>query len=163
MPTNTITAADSTDLLGEGWGDLEQAFESGQEPDSTELDGVYRGRLISVRGIDVLPPLVHRVVDILAGTPLLPWRGKRFGAADVGRRSGSNVWLTMRGPDLISFRVSRAERSLVLDYDVPANPPPLRTILGEVRRLGPGLYLGRMSVRSGQRTTPLLWFTLDNA
>jgi hypothetical protein len=48
-----------------------------------------------------------------------------------------------------------------LDYDVPENPLPMRGILGEVRALGPGLFLGRMLYRAGSARTCLLYFTLE--
>jgi len=41
------------------------------------------------------------------------------------------------------------------------NPLPLRGILGELRALGPGLFLGRMHYRAGSGTACLLYFTLE--
>jgi hypothetical protein len=163
MSTETLAPADVAELRNADSEALEAAFAAGVDPDLTELDGVYRGRLISVRGFDLLPSIVRSALDIAFGTPLMPWRGKRFGGDQEGRRSGANVWLTTSGPDLVWFDLDRSRGGLLLDYDVSRNPAPLRIIKGDVRRLAPGLYLGRMSLRIGQRTTTVLWFTLDNA
>lgn len=163
MTLETAAPADTADLRSADWATIEAAFEGGAEPDLTELDGAYRGRLVSVWGFDMVPTPLRWLIDIVFGTPLMPWRGKRFGRNASGDRTGSNIWLTMRGPDIVSFDVGDGERSLRLDYDVARNPSPLRVIRGDVRRLAPGLYLGRMAARLGDRDTPVLWFTLDNA
>ena len=48
-----------------------------------------------------------------------------------------------------------------LDYDVSENPLPVRAILGELRSLGPGLFLGRMHYRAGSARSCVLYFTLE--
>jgi hypothetical protein len=50
---------------------------------------------------------------------------------------------------------------LRLSYDVAANPPPLRRIVGELRRLGPRRFLGRMHVITRRGPLRLLYFTLE--
>ncbi len=102
--------------------------------------------------LDPLPaPLRRAALDLVAG--LSPWRGKHFGA---GR--GSNRW----GPlDLrrVHFRAALAERAgaLVMDYDVDENPSIFKGMRGDLRCLGPGLYLGRMSWAGAA----VLFFTLE--
>ena len=85
----------------------------------------------------------------------------------MGER-GTNLWGI--GPFRRSFAEFRVETAaaldgsgpcLRLDYDVPENPLPLRGILGELRALGPGLFLGRMHYRAGSGGACLLYFTLE--
>jgi hypothetical protein len=50
----------------------------------------------------------------------------------------------------------------IVDYDVPQNPPRVRPIYDEVRRVDAGLHLGR-GMRRPSKPTPRLvfWFALD--
>lgn len=163
MPADTIAPADLADLRGSAFATLDVAFENGTEPDMPELDGAYGGRLVAFRGLDALPSLVRGPLNAILTSALVPWRGKRFSGDTEGNRFGTNIWLTMFGPDFTHFDVSQAASALQLDYNIPRNLPPIRSIRGEVRRLAPGLYLGRMSLQIRGQRTPLLYFTLDNA
>lgn len=154
--------ADLRDLRLAGFEALAAAFDAGEAPSTGELDGAYHGRVLAVAGTDRAPAPARRLLDLLYGapSPLMPWIGKRFDADDGGR-SGSNIWFTVAGPHFASYRIVSGGGACVLDYDVAANPPPLRRIRGEVVRLAPGLYLGRMALRLAATSPVLLYFALE--
>jgi len=154
--------ADPADLRLATFDELAVPFRLGEAPMAGELDGVYRGRVVALAGIDRVPMPARRVLDLLLRSRLVPWYGKRFDAAGESGRRGVNVWLTSMGPNLFPYRIESTERACVLDYDIPANLPPLRRIHGEIVRLAPGLYLGRMTVLVGESTPTVLYFTLEN-
>jgi hypothetical protein len=154
--------ADIKDLNGATFEELEAWFEEGVEPSLDELDGGYNGRVLALAGTDMIPAGLRGALATVYGSFLMPWRGKRFMAGDGETRIGSNTWLTPRGPDIVSFTCTAGDGSILLDYDVKSNPPPLRRIIGAVRRLAPGLYLGRMCLRAGDRLIPVLYFSLES-
>lgn len=142
---------------------LDALFASLRAPGRAELAGDLRGTQVDVAGADRLPPRLRGALLAVLRMPAGPWRGKRL----AGER-GTNVWGI--GPlrrTFAQFRVATAEavdgsgQCLQLDYDVPENPLPVRAILGELRTLGPGLFLGRMHYRAGSGRTCLLYFTLE--
>ena len=157
--TTTLAPAGIADLTGAGTGELGDRFRSGMPPATAELDGEYRGVVLAVAPLDRLPGLLRRLLVPVYAAFGLPWRGKRFGAAGDSR-GGTNVWLAAHGPGFGAFRCRRESGATVLDYDVALNPLPLRAVQGEVRRVGPGLYLGRMGVRFGGRHVHVLYFAL---
>ena len=128
-------------------------------PATPELARPYPGGVLAVAPLDRLPGLLRRLLVPVYAAFGLPWRGKRFGAAGDSR-GGTNVWLAAHGPGFGAFRCRRESGATVLDYDVALNPLPLRVVQGEVRRVGPGLYLGRMGVRFGGRHVHVLYFAL---
>lgn len=154
--------ADWRDLRLAGFDELAAAFDAGTAPTAGELDGAYHGRVLAVAGTDRMPTALRRVLDLAYGapSPLMPWVGKRFDAGGDDR-VGANIWLTNAGPHFASYRILLDEGTCVLDYDVAANPPPLRRIRGEVVRLAPGLYLGRMALRLPESSPVLLYFALE--
>ncbi len=143
---------------------LDLLFASLSAPALEQLDGDLRGTQVDVAGVDRLPPRLRAALLAVLRAPAGPWRGKRL----AGTR-GTNLWAV--GPlrrTFAQFRVTLAEAvdgsgpCLQLDYDVPENALPLRGILGELRTLGPGLFLGRMHYRVGSGRTCLLYFTLES-
>lgn len=161
--TRTDAPADLRDLRLASLDELDRIFAQGSVPSAGELDGAYRGRLLAVAGTDTLPAPLRLLLDALYGAPapLMPWLGKRFDTTADEGRVGSNIWLTEAGPHFASYKVRDAGGACVLDYDVAPNLPPLRRIRGEVVRLAPGLYLGRMGLRVGTTTPTLLYFALE--
>ncbi len=142
---------------------LDALFASLPAPAAGECEGELRGVQIDLAGLDRLPGRVRAALLAPLRGPLGLWRGKRL-TAD----RGVNVWGV--GPARRSFgrfRIAPAAAldgsgpCLQLDYDVPENPLPMRGILGEVRRLGPGMFLGRMLYRAGSGRTCVLYFTLE--
>jgi hypothetical protein len=143
--------------------ELDALFASLPAPALDEVGGDLRGTQIDLAGADRLPARLRAALLAVLRAPAGPWRGKRL----AGTR-GTNVWGI--GPfrrTFAEFRVAPAEAvdgsgsCLQLDYDVPENALPLRGILGEMRVLGPGLFLGRMHYRAGSARRCLLYFTLE--
>lgn len=157
--TAAYPSAGMADLTCAGAQELAARFRSGMPPATAELDGEYRGHVLAVAPLDRLPAAVRRFFGPLYAGLGLPWRGKRFGAGE-GSRRGANVWLFTHGPGFGAFWCRQEAGATLLDYDIPLNPVPLRVVQGEVRRIDPGLYLGRMRVRFGRHHVHVLYYAL---
>jgi hypothetical protein len=127
-------------------------------PAATGLDGVYRGRLMGIRGLSWLPGVAKWAIYGVLGTWLNPWRGKQFTQARGANLWGIGPWALPWGEYRII--VGNDQAPLKLDYEVPANPRLLRPILGEVRQFSDGVLLARMRYRTRKGITTLLYFTL---
>jgi hypothetical protein len=133
-------------------------------PPTAPLAGPYRGRLLSIAGLDGLPDPLRIAVHRLANSPLSPWSGKTFAG-----EGGANLWFGLHrnlcyghfrvgaGPALDG--VGAVQR---FDYDTPENPRLLRPIVGEARELAPRRLLARMQYRRRSSFYTLLYFTLEN-
>ena len=157
------TAVDARSLSRRSRADLDALFASLPAPVCAQVGGDLRGIQIDLAGLERLPRAIRAGILAALRGPLGLWRGKRL----LGEH-GTNLWAI--GPLRRSFAGFRVETApaldgsgpcLRLDYDVPENPLPLRGILGELRTLGPGLFLGRMHYRAGSGTACLLYFTLE--
>jgi hypothetical protein len=146
---------------------LESLFARGRVAPLSGLSGRPPGRVLAIPGFD--RGLVGGFLRRLHASPLFPWEGKSFSAGsrpDEGR--GENRLRFPRGKSLFAFR-TYATDSLVdghpcvaIDYDVPENPRFVRPTYDELRRVAPGLYLGRgMRRRQGREPKLLLWFAVD--
>lgn len=128
-----------------------------------ELQGRKRGRVMAVSGFDWVPGIARSTV--LRFVNELPiWRGNQFEG-----EFGTNVWLLGGGHlQFARYLVREAPaldgqgRVIRLDYDVAANPRALRRIVGELRHLGPGLFLARLQYMWGDRVVKILYFTLES-
>jgi hypothetical protein len=126
------------------------------------LDGEPRCRMLAVRGLDHGQAL--RVVRDLARARFFPWRGKSFRSTDdPGHGEGINRVRLAGRRRWFPFR-TRIEPSdvdgapcILLDYDLPANPAPIRRLRDELREIAPGLFLG--PARIAGRT--VLYFACD--
>lgn len=145
--------------------ELDAVFARLPVPDAgaSDLRGALRGRLLAGPASDALSPGLRAAAHALLASPLNPWRGKSFARSD-----GANRW-GLGGVGQLScarFGISRAAGLdgcgpvLRLSYDVPENPRALRSIVGELRRLGPGRFLGRMHWITRRGPIRLLYFTL---
>jgi hypothetical protein len=162
--TRAWSAVDAPSLARCSRAELDALFASLPAPVRAELGGDLRGIQIDLSGLERLPRALRAGILASLRGPLGVWRGKR-----VAGERGTNLWGI--GPlwrCFAQFRVEAAEAvdgsgpCLRLDYDVPENPLPLRGILGELRALGPGLFLGRMYYRAGSGRGCLLYFTLES-
>jgi hypothetical protein len=160
----SATAVDAPSLARRSRAELDALFGSLPAPARGEVGGDLRGIQIDLAGLERLPRALRAGILASLRGPLGLWRGKR-----VEGERGTNRWGF--GPFRRSFAQFRVETAaaldgsgpcLRLDYDVPENPLPLRGILGELRRLGPGLFLGRMHYRAGSGRACLLYFTLES-
>ena len=132
--------------------ELDELFDGAATPSVDELDGEYRGRVLTG---PVFPlddsDIATTVTMALVNNPTNPWQGKRF--TPLGTDRGEGVNLLALGPierDVLSFEYRVApcaygdDDCVLLDYDQPENPPGARRIRDEVKRVDGGLYLGRL-------------------
>jgi hypothetical protein len=139
---------------------LDRLFESLPAPAADELDGDYPGTVLTGAGFESMPSWLAALARRLAAAL---WRAKSFSGS-----RGINLWwsplgLIRRTPYRTAVEDSAIGGGdvLVLDYDLPANPPPARRVRGELRRLGANFYLGRMLLRRGGGGVKLVtYFTL---
>jgi len=131
------------------------------------LVGHPRGRVLAIPGKD--RGTRGAVMRALHASPAWIWQGKSF-AALPGAVEGVGInrvrWYWRRA--LFPFRtyptasVVDGNPCFAIDYDIPQNPPRVRRIYDEVRRVDHGLYLGRGMARTSKPTPRLvLWFALD--
>jgi hypothetical protein len=131
------------------------------------LVGHPRGRVLAIPGRD--RGAVGALMRALHASPAWIWEGKSF-AARPGAVEGVGInrvrWFWRRA--VFPFRtyptasVVDGKPCFAIDYDIPQNPPRVRPIYDEVRRVDSGLYLGRgMRRTSGPTPRLVLWFALD--
>lgn len=131
-------------------------------------DGELVGRMLAASGV---PKPLAAALKRWAGSPAFVWEGKTFRATSEIRGVGHNrVFVpgvlgrqnlfpfdTLFGPSAIDGRPS-----LILDYDLAANPGYIRRIHDEIREVSPGLFLGPAMWKTDRNKTLLLWFALDS-
>jgi len=140
-------------------------------------DGMLVGRMLAVRG---LPGPIAGPLRRWAGSRSFMWEGKTFAASSDTRGVGHNrVFIpralghqnlfpfdTVFGPSAID-----GKPTLILDYDLDANPAYIRHIHDEIREVSPGLFLGpamwnsklkRDGVSTAADKSLVLWFALDS-
>lgn len=139
--------------------ELDQLFDTLAPAAISELNGSFRGRLMGVSGLGLLPRVVRAWVYALLQTPLNPWRGKCFANGE-----GSNLWLSAKGQlRFAHYVVARdaASGQEYLNYDIASNWKPVRGIRGEARWLNDSVVLARMNYRTADKTVRVLYFTLE--
>lgn len=131
-------------------------------------DGALVGRMLAVRG---LPGPIAGAVRRWAGSGSFVWEGKTFAASSDTRGVGHNRVYVPRAlgrqnlfPFATSFGPSAIDGkpTLVLDYDLDANPGYIRPVHDEIREVAPGLFLGPAMWKSGSAKTLVLYFALDS-
>ena len=143
--------------------ELDELFATLDAPPPHAPSGRLRGRLFAVLPGGFWPRPLVRLQSWLLGVGGAAWAGKRFEGT-----TGANLLGSLHlGWEVGFFRLVRGvggdgKRALLLDYDVPRNPAAIRSVLGELRVLGPDTYLARMRWRAGEhRVLTLLYFTLQ--
>ncbi len=155
----SLPPARPAELLRSRQHELDALFELLPVP--AHADGVWRGTLMAIRGLDWLPRPVANLLYRVLALPIDPWRGKSF--AD-GR--GANRWFTLPGAafGVYTVRVKDSpvdgKPSVWLDYNLQENLAPLRGIRGEARALGDDLLLCRMNWQGSNTLHRVLYFTL---
>jgi hypothetical protein len=163
LRSRSLDAIDPNSLTRLTIRELDELFADLDLASLGELQGHKRGRVMAMSGFDWVPGIARSTV--LRFVNQLPiWRGKNFEG-----EFGTNAWLLGGGRlQFARYLVREAPaldgRGMVirLDYDVAANPRPLRRIVGELRHLGPGLFLARMQYLWGERVVKILYFTLES-
>lgn len=139
--------------------ELDQLFETLPAVALRTLSGAFRGRLLGISGINLLPRSLRAALYQLLQTPLNPWRGKYF-----MNGCGSNLWLSLRGQlRFAHYRVELNPASGIesLNYDIEDNWRVLRGIRGEARQLNDRVVLARMNYQARARCVRVLYFTLE--
>ncbi len=148
---------------------LEALYAAAGPPRSMRaVDGAPKGRMLAVRWVDGAP--VARLVRALAASPRFVWDGKTFAARSDEAGAGINrirIPGALGRQDLFPFDTRfgasavDGRPALILDYDLPRNPPWIRKIHDEIREVAPGLFLGPAMWKAASGPTTLLWFALD--
>jgi hypothetical protein len=170
---------------GEVLDSLNRIFRIATVPEPSP-DGLYDGLVVTTTTFAATDPLFHVLLSLW-----MPWRGKRF---DAKTMSGDNmmlpgarvpaklVWPSYRFQDTgqgryAAFRfrsypgagtLDHDRRVLKIDYDSGENPSFLiRDILDELVQIVPGVYLGKVLLRSSkpsrQSRRLVAYFTLRPA
>lgn len=127
--------------------ELERMYRDARTPAIGDVRGDLRGRMLAWPAL-AERPLLAGALRAFAGSAAFPWRGKSFRPHDAARGEGINRVVVDR---LRLFRfdtfVGRSRAgdfdALQLDYDLPNNPPIIRSIKDEIRSIEPGVWLGQ--------------------
>jgi hypothetical protein len=165
-PRSSLHTLDT--LAGRSPEELEALYRAAAPPHTMRAaDGPLVGRMLVVRG---LPPAIAAPLRRWAAAPSFVWEGKTFQAASdthgVGHnrvnvpgvlgRQGLFPFATSFGPSAID-----GAPTLILDYDLDANPSYIRRIHDEIREVSPGVFLGPAMWKTAREKVLVLWFALD--
>jgi hypothetical protein len=160
---SSLHAVDGRSLARMTMGELDSLFGELPPAGLGELQGHKRGRVLALSGLDWVPrELRSALFGLVHELPI--WRGKSFDG-----EFGANAWLFANHRlQFARFLIREApavdgEGPVIrLDYNVAANPAPLRRVLGELRHLAPGVFLARMQILWGEGVVKVLYFTLES-
>jgi hypothetical protein len=173
-PTSSSGAASSRPLdldalAAEHFDQLEARYRAAKSATSMRaVDGPLVGRMLAVRIVDALP--VAALVRAFAGSRAFIWGGKTFTSRTDSEGDGINrvqIPGALGRQNLFPFetRFGASELdgrpTLILDYDLDANPPWIRKIHDEIREVSPGLFLGPAMWKGARGPLTVLWFALD--
>lgn len=164
-PATTLTLDDLARRTSDELGAL---YRSGTAPSSMALlDGALEGRMLAVRRLD--RGWVGRAVQRFAASDRFVWEGKSF--QSTGEHVGAGInRIQLPGllgrqqlfPFVTTFDASvlDGEPTVVLDYDLPDNPPYIRKVRDELRQVSPGVFLGPALWKARKGPALALWFAL---
>jgi hypothetical protein len=143
--------------------ELQTLYENAKTPRLDDVSGDLRGRMLAWPMLSKTP-IVSSTLRALASTSAFPWRGKSF-TPDPQRGEGINRIFSDRlrlFPFQTTIAKSRAGDfdALQLDYDLPGNPPVIRSIKDEIREIEPGVWLGQAYLHTRKRDLLWLYFGL---
>lgn len=130
-------------------------------------DGALVGRMLAVNS---LPGVIAGPLRRFAASRAFVWEGKTFRAESDTRGMGHNRTYVPRAlgrQNLFPFETRFGPSAidggptLILDYDLEANPGYIRSIHDEIREVVPGLFLGPAMWKGKRGKTLVLWFGLD--
>lgn len=147
--------------------ELERLYVGARAPRIGQVEGDLRGRMLAWPSLESRPG-IQGALRSFAGAASFPWRGKSFHPRTESQGDGINRVVSDR------FRLFRFDTfiapsragdfdALQLDYDLPGNPPIIRSIKDEIRELEPGLWLGQAWLKTKKREILWLYFALANA
>jgi hypothetical protein len=171
VSTGPAPARSLDDLAALSFEALGALYDTGAVPQTLEaVDGALVGRMLATRWLRRLRPL-HDRLRRFARSDAFVWAGKSFDAAGPDAGHGINrirLPAVLGRQNLFPFATRFAPSAIdgrpaiVLDYDLPENPPYIRKIHDEIREVSPGVYLGpAMWKRASGSPVTVLWFALD--
>lgn len=127
--------------------ELERMYEAAKTPTIPEVQGDLRGRMLAWPMLEEKQG-VQGFFRAFAGSKAFPWRGKSFRAHDAAKGEGINRiikdrWKLFRFDTFIGKSRQGDFDALQLDYDLPGNPPIIKSIKDEIRTIEPGVWLGQ--------------------
>lgn len=165
VPARSIHTLDT--LAGRSLDELDGLYRAAAPPRTMrDVDGPLIGRMLAVRGV---PHAIAGALRRWAASPGFVWEGKSFQATDDQRGVGHNrvhVPGVLGRQGLFPFdtrfdaSVIDGRPTLVLDYDLAANPPFIRRIHDEIREVSPGVCLGPAMWKTARGHALVLWFAL---
>jgi hypothetical protein len=133
-----------------------KVFEEAKPLSAEDLQGSYRGKVLSLPGFGHVPDKVYRLILALVNNPMINfvWKGKYFNAG-----KGANLWFFCQ-PRFIFAHYDFHERqgSVELNYDVQRNPRPARKFSAVLRQSSDNKNLIGEAFVSGKHA---LFFTLE--
>jgi hypothetical protein len=156
-------------LASKSFDHLEVLYLNAPAPTSLRpLDGDLVGRMLAVKVISGTP--LGSPIRQFAASKAFVWGGKSFASESDTAGKGINrvkvpsvlgrqrlfPFETLIGPSALDGRPA-----IILNYDLPENPPYIQKIHDEVREVSPGLYLGPAMWKGASSKTTVLWFALD--
>lgn len=143
--------------------ELERLYERSRTPSLSEVHGDLRGRMLAWPMLET-HPRIAAALRAFAGARSFPWCGKSFtpGTQQGGgiNRAFSDRARLFRFETFLGRSRAGDFDALQLDYDLPDNPPIIRSIKDEIRELEPGLWLGQAYFKRPSRDLLWLYFGL---
>jgi hypothetical protein len=168
--TTSLTPPTLDDLASRTFDELAALYRSGTAPASMDLlDGALEGRMLAVRHLG--RGFVGRNLQRFAASESFVWEGKSFQSTDERMGAGINrvklpglLGRQQLFPFVTTFEASvlDGEPTVVLDYDLPDNPPYIRKVRDELRQVSPGVFLGPALWKAKKGPALALWFALRN-
>lgn len=147
--------------------ELERMYERAKTPTIPEVRGDLRGRMLAWPMLEQRPG-VQGLFRAFAGSKAFPWRGKSFRVHDAAKGEGINRiiedrWKLFRFDTFIGKSRQGDFDALQLDYDLPGNPPIIKSIKDEIRAVEPGVWLGQAWFVTARTKFLWLYFGLASA
>ncbi len=167
QPRTPLHTLDS--LAARSLDELEALYRAASAPSTMRAaDGALAGRMLAIRGI---PGPLAGPLRRWASSPSFLWEGKTFQAASDTHGAGHNrvhVPGVLGRQNLFPFSTCfgssaiDGKPTLILDYDLAANPSYIRRIHDEIREVSPGVFLGPAMWKTARDKVLVLWFALDS-
>jgi hypothetical protein len=146
---------------------LESLYRQGTVPVLEDLAGAPRGRMLTFAG-PLGRPRPAELLRRFAVSRAFPWEGKSFSMRSGGMDPvGAGINRVKLAGDLFAFdtfvgtSAIDGKPAIVLDYDKPTNPWPIRQIHDELRQVASGLYLGPAMWKAKSGPKLVLFFAID--
>ncbi|HKS08302.1 MAG TPA: hypothetical protein VJS13_02075 [Pyrinomonadaceae bacterium] len=155
------------------YAELDTLYRSARCPSAiSELNGDTRGAMLAWRSPRTGP--IAWWLRTYGASSAFPWEGKTFRdeveptswEPDQGRGInrvnffGKRRWFPFKTRFAPSFLDGKP--TFQLDYSGPANPQFIRSIVDEIREVGPGLYLGPAALNFRDRPRAVLFFAVSH-